>query len=150
MANKLLYPPLGPGSSPRESARGRKARAAQMRAAQAPTAMKNEAPSVKEEPESSPEKEVFHSPEPKVKPVRHRIVRQAISPTAGPQGSPAPARREAVSTWMPSRTTPTRITRVESSPSRLSYRELRERTVVLAEGKQVGVWSSIYLPLITK
>lgn len=39
-------------------------------------------------------------------------------------------------TWLSSSKTPNRLSKVESPPSRLNFREMRGRTVVIADGVQ--------------
>ena len=56
-------------------------------------------------------------------------------------GSPARSHRsgrsEPLSTWIASKLTPNRLSKVDSPPSQLEFREMRDRTVVTAKGKLV-------------
>jgi len=51
---------------------------------------------------------------------------------------PAGGATGSMSSWLSSKSQPHRVHRVDVAPSKLEYRKMRNRTVVTAEGRQVG------------
>ena len=59
-----------------------------------------------------------------------------------PARSHRSGRSEPLSTWIASKLTPNRLSKVDSPPSQLEFREMRDRTIVTAGGKPVRSPSS--------